>query len=45
MSIFVYIDHNYEEPSHYQSLKRNHLEDPNDEHKYQSLITSHHKTL
>ena len=43
MSIFVYIEHNYEEPSQYQSLKRNHLEDQNDEHKYQSLITSQKK--
>ncbi|CAB4004022.1 Hypothetical predicted protein [Paramuricea clavata] len=33
-------DHKYEEPSNYEPLRRNPLQDQSDEHNYQSLTTS-----
>ena len=38
--VFLLLDHKYEEPSDYEPLRRNPLQNQNDDHDYQSLTTS-----
>jgi hypothetical protein len=38
--VFIFTDHKYDEPSNYELLRRNPLQDQSDEQNYQSLTTS-----